>query len=172
MNEQEKQEGAVNGAAAAPAEGVKRTRAKKAEGAPAAKKPRAKKAEGEVLAAKKPRAKKDPSAALAETVCAFLASKKAEDIVIVDVREKTVLCGYFVIAGGRSTTQVKALCDNLEEKLSKEGMEPRRVEGVKEGRWGVLDYGDVIVHIFNDESRLFYHLERLWGEGDNVRRYE
>ena len=157
MNEQEKQEGAVNGAAAAPAEGVKRTRAKKAEGSPAA---------------KKPRAKKDPSAALAETVCAFLASKKAEDIVIVDVREKTVLCDYFVIAGGRSTTQVKALCDNLEEKLSKEGMEPRRVEGVKEGRWGVLDYGDVIVHIFNDESRLFYHLERLWGEGDNVRRYE
>ena len=92
--------------------------------------------------------------------------------VIVDVREKTVLCDYFVIAGGRSTTQVKALCDNLEEKLSKEGVEPRRVEGVKEGRWGVLDYGDVIVHIFNDESRLFYHLERLWGEGDNVRRYE
>ena len=157
MNEQEKQEGAVNGAAAAPAEGVKRTRAKKAEGSPAA---------------KKPRAQKDPSAALAETVCAFLAFKKAEDIVIVDVREKTVLCDYFVIAGGRSTTQVKALCDNLEEKLSKEGMEPRRVEGVKEGRWGVLDYGDVIVHIFNDESRLFYHLERLWGEGDNVRRYE
>ena len=172
MNEQEKQEGAVNGAAAAPAEGgAKRTRAQKAEGSPAAKKPRAKKAEGSP-AAKKPRAKKDPSAALAETVCAFLASKKAEDIVIVDVREKTVLCDYFVIAGGRSTTQVKALCDNLEEKLSKEGMEPRRVEGVKEGRWGVLDYGDVIVHIFNDESRLFYHLERLWGEGDNVRRYE
>ncbi len=172
MNEQEKQEGAVNGAAAAPAEGgVKRTRAKKAEGSLAAKKPRAKKAEGSP-AAKKPRAQKDPSAALAETVCAFLASKKAEDIVIVDVREKTVLCDYFVIAGGRSTTQVKALCDNLEEKLSKEGMEPRRVEGVKEGRWGVLDYGDVIVHIFNDESRLFYHLERLWGEGDNVRRYE
>ena len=114
----------------------------------------------------------DPAAQLAETVCAFLSSKKAEDIVVVDVREKTVLCDYFVIASGRNTTQVKALCENLEEKLSKDGVEPRRSEGVKEGRWGVLDYGDVIVHIFNDESRLFYHLERLWGEGDNLRRWE
>ena len=109
---------------------------------------------------------------LVQDICKYLSSKKAEDILSVDVREKTVLCDYFVIASGRSTTQVKALCENLEEELSKRGMEPRRTEGTKEGRWGVLDYGDVIVHIFNDESRLFYHLERLWDEGDNVRKYE
>ena len=107
-----------------------------------------------------------------EEICKFLSSKKAEDILMTDVREKTVLCDYFVIASGRSTTQVKALCENLEEKFSKEGVEPRRTEGVRDGRWGVVDYGDVIVHIFNDESRLFYHLERLWEEGDNVKRYE
>ncbi len=107
-----------------------------------------------------------------EEICKFLSSKKAEDILMIDVREKTVLCDYFVIASGRSTTQVKALCENLEEKCSKEGVEPRRTEGVRDGRWGVVDYGDVIVHIFNDESRLFYHLERLWEEGDNVKRYE
>ncbi len=107
-----------------------------------------------------------------EEICKFLSSKKAEDILIVDVRERTVLCDYFVIASGRNTTQVRALCDNLEEKLSKEGLEPRHSEGVREGRWGVLDYGDVIVHIFNDESRLFYHLERLWDEGNNVIRFE
>ena len=107
-----------------------------------------------------------------EEICKFLSSKKAEDILTIDVREKTVLCDYFVIASGRSTTQVKALCENLEEKFSKEGVEPRRTEGVRDGRWGVVDYGDVIVHIFNDESRLFYHLERLWEEGDNVKRYE
>ena len=107
-----------------------------------------------------------------EEICKFLSSKKAEDILMIDVREKTVLCDYFVIASGRSTTQVKALCENLEEKFSKEGGEPRRTEGVRDGRWGVVDYGDVIVHIFNDESRLFYHLERLWEEGDNVKRYE
>lgn len=107
-----------------------------------------------------------------EEICKFLSSKKAEDILMIDVREKTVLCDYFVIASGRSTTQVKALCENLEEKFSQEGVEPRRTEGVRDGRWGVVDYGDVIVHIFNDESRLFYHLERLWEEGDNVKRYE
>ena len=107
-----------------------------------------------------------------EEICKFLSSKKAEDILMIDVREKTVLCDYFVIASGRSTTQVKALCENLEEKFSKEGVEPRRTEGVRDGRWGVVDYGDVIVHILNDESRLFYHLERPWEEGDNVKRYE
>ena len=110
--------------------------------------------------------------ALADKVCALLSAKKGEDILIIDVKEKTTLCDYFVIASGRSTTQVKALCENLEEKFSKEGVEPRRTEGVRDGRWGVVDYGDVIVHIFNDESRLFYHLERLWEEGDNVKRYE
>ena len=109
---------------------------------------------------------------LVQDICKYLSSKKAEDILSVDVREKTVLCDYFVIASGRSTTQVKALCENLEEKFSKEGVEPRRTEGVRDGRWGVVDYGDVIVHLFNDESRLFYHLERLWEEGDNVKRYE
>ena len=109
---------------------------------------------------------------LVQDICKYLSSKKAEDILSVDVREKTVLCDYFVIASGRSTTQVKALCENLEEKFSREGIEPRRTEGVRDGRWGVVDYGDVIVHIFNDESRLFYHLERLWEEGDNVKRYE
>ena len=104
-------------------------------------------------------------------ICAFLSSKKAEDILYVHVREKTVLFDYFVICSGRNTTQVKALCENLEEKFSQEGIEPRRSEGVREGRWGVIDYGDVIVHVFNDESRLFYHLERLWDEGNNVQRY-
>lgn len=109
---------------------------------------------------------------LMQEICKFLSSKKAEDILSIDVREKTVLCDWFVIASGRSTTQVHALCDNLEEHLSKQGVEPRRTEGTKEGRWGVLDYGDVIVHVFNDESRLFYHLERLWDEGNNVKKYE
>ena len=61
---------------------------------------------------------------------------------------------------------------NLEEKFSQEGIEPRRSEGVREGRWGVIDYGDVVVHVFNEESRLYYYLERLWDSGRNVERYE
>ena len=109
---------------------------------------------------------------LTEAICSFLSSKKAEDIVIADVREKTTLCDCFIIASGRNSTQVRTLCENLEEHLSTAGFIPPRTEGVRDGRWGVLDYGDVIVHIFNDESRLFYHLERLWGEGENLRRYE
>ena len=109
---------------------------------------------------------------LTQEIGRYLSSKKAEDILLIDVREKTTLCDYFVIASGRNTTQVRALCENLEEHLSRQGLEPRRTEGVREGRWGVLDYGDVVVHIFNDESRLFYHLERLWAEGENTRRVD
>lgn len=109
---------------------------------------------------------------LTQEIGRYLSSKKAEDILLIDVREKTTLCDYFVIASGRNTTQVRALCENLEEHLSKQGLEPHRTEGVREGRWGVLDYGDVVVHIFNDESRLFYHLERLWTEGENTRRVD
>ncbi len=109
---------------------------------------------------------------LTQEIGRYLSSKKAEDILLIDVREKTTLCDYFVIASGRNTTQVRALCENLEEHLSKQGLEPRRTEGVREGRWGVLDYGDIVVHIFNDESRLFYHLERLWTEGENTCRVD
>ena len=101
-----------------------------------------------------------------------LSEKKAQDIVILDVADQTVVCSYFVIASGRSTTQVRALGDAVEEKLEKEDLVPLRKEGLREGRWGVLDYGDVIVHVFNDESRLFYHLERLWEDGSNITPYK
>lgn len=109
---------------------------------------------------------------LANTVCKALSEKKAQDIVIVDVGGKTVVCDYFVIASGRSTTQVRALADNVDERLSQwSGLEPARKEGVREGRWAVLDYGAVVVHIFNDESRDFYRLERLWENGENITKY-
>ena len=86
--------------------------------------------------------------------------------------EQTVVCSYFVIASGKSTTQVRALGDWVEEALAKEEIHPVRTEGFREGRWGVLDYGDVVVHVFNEESRLFYFLERLWDSGSNLERYE
>lgn len=109
---------------------------------------------------------------LALAACKALSDKKAHDIVIVDVADQTVVCSYFVIASGTSTTQVRALGDNVEEALEKQGVSAIRKEGLHEGRWGVLDYGDVIVHIFNDESRLFYYLERLWDSGKNVEHYK
>ncbi len=109
---------------------------------------------------------------LAKKACRALSDKKGEDIVILNVGDQTVVCSYFVIASGRSTTQVKALCENVEEELKKLGLSPVRTEGVREGRWGVLDYGDVVVHVFNEESRLFYYLERLWDSGQNLEHYE
>lgn len=106
------------------------------------------------------------------TICNILSSKKAGNIVYIDVAEKTSLCDYFIVCSGRSTTQVRSLAENLEEKLEKEhGEIPRRREGVREGRWAVVDYADVIVHIFSDEERDFYNLERLWENGKNIVRY-
>ncbi|MDE6868628.1 MAG: ribosome silencing factor [Clostridia bacterium] len=108
-----------------------------------------------------------------DLICKILSDKKANDIVYIAVEQKTSLCDYFVIAGGRSKIQVKALAENLEEKLEKEyGEIPRRTEGVQNGRWAVLDYADVIVHLFGDEERDFYRLERLWEDGKNLTRYE
>ena len=91
-----------------------------------------------------------------------LEDKKGTDIVTIDVQERTSLCEYFVICSGRSAPQVKALCDNVEEKLKKLGVPKLRVDGYSEGRWIAMDYGDIIVHIFQDQQRLLYHLERLW----------
>ena len=105
---------------------------------------------------------------LATEICKVLSSKKAEDILLIDVSKKTTLADYFILASGKSTTQVRTLCDNVEDMLSKSGIEPKSRDGVSEGRWAAIDYGDIIIHIFNDEQRLFYHLERLWGDSENI----
>lgn len=103
-----------------------------------------------------------------EELCKLLSDKKAEDIVRIFVGEKSIIADYFVIASGRSSTQVRALAEHADEFASKLGRPPKRMEGVAEGRWAVLDFGDVILHIFDDENRLFYHLERLWGESEKA----
>ena len=100
-----------------------------------------------------------------------LVDYKAEDVVAIDVRGKTSVCDYFVVAVGRSMTHTRSLIERIEEEMDKLSVSPIRREGVREGRWAVLDYGDVIVHIFNDDTRLFYHLERLWGDGENLEKY-
>ena len=102
----------------------------------------------------------------ADMICKFLSEKKANDIVKIYVADKTIIADYFVIASARSSTQVKALSEYVEEFVEKNGGEVRRTEGVAEGRWAVIDAGNIIVHIFNDEQRLFYHLERIWGDGE------
>ena len=102
----------------------------------------------------------------------ILDSRKGEDILMIDVRESTILADWFVVATGRSTTHVRTLAEELEEKLAKEeNLHQLRAEGAKEARWIVLDYGNVIVHIFPKDEREFYDIERLWETGDNSAVY-
>lgn len=98
-----------------------------------------------------------------------LDSKKGGDIKVMEVTDLTSLADYFVICTGSSTTQINALCDCVEEKLEVEGGEKAlRREGHRGGIWVLLDYGCVVIHVFNDEAREFYALERLWNDGKSV----
>ena len=97
-----------------------------------------------------------------------LDEKKAEGIVMLEVSDITILADYFIIANGTNSSQVQALVDNVEEKLAKADVHPKRIEGVGNTNWILMDYGDIIVHIFSKEDRLFYDLERIWRDGKKV----
>ena len=107
----------------------------------------------------------------AMAICKALYDKKAQDIRAMYVQDKTVVADWFILCSGRSVPQVKTLCDDLEEKMAETGYDVRRKEGYQEGRWVVLDFGDVLVHVFHPEERTYYNLERLWDSGDNVILY-
>lgn len=106
-----------------------------------------------------------------ESVCNVLKDHKGENVISIYVKEKTDVADYYVVASGRSMTHTRSLIEKVEEEMEKLGFSPIRSEGVREGRWAVLDYGDVIVHIFNDETRFLYHLENLWGDEKNIVKY-
>ena len=106
---------------------------------------------------------------LLETIVKALDSKRAEDIKVLRVRDLTILGDYFVIANGTSTTHTRTLADEVEYQVSQKGQEPTHREGRGNGsNWVVLDYSDIIVHIFYKETRDFYQLERLWADGEPV----
>lgn len=102
-----------------------------------------------------------------------LDSKKAEDIQLIGIGDLTIIADYFIIANGTSTTQTKALADEVEFKMGETGEKPTRVEGYQGANWIVLDYQDVVVHVFYKETRQFYSLERLWSDGrpEDVQKY-
>lgn len=104
---------------------------------------------------------------LAIRIAKQLYDKKAQDILALRVAHLTVLTDYLVICSAYNQIQARALCDHLDEALSREGIVPRRVEGKAEGAWIVMDYAHVIVHIFKQDARAFYRLERLWEDGQN-----
>ncbi len=105
---------------------------------------------------------------MAKIVCDALADKKGEDIRAIDISQISVLADYFIIANGSSESQVRALVDNVEEQLEKAGVQAKQREGVGLGSWVLLDFGDVIVHVFDRENRLFYNLERIWSDGKSI----
>ena len=97
-----------------------------------------------------------------------LSDKKGEDIKVIDITSISVLADYFIIANGNSDSQVNALVDNVEEELHKAGYSLRQREGQASGSWVLLDFGDIIVHVFDKENRLFYDLERIWKDGKDI----
>lgn len=102
---------------------------------------------------------------LAETIAALAADKKAADLVEIDVRGVVGYTDFFLVCSGNTARQVKAIHDGIHQTLKDEhGLLPRRVEGLAEARWVLMDYLDVVVHIFTPDARGFYRLEQLWGE--------
>lgn len=99
-----------------------------------------------------------------------LEDKKAEDIRIIDISEISVLADYFIIASGNNRSQIQALTDNVEEALGKAGHGVKQIEGYDTANWILMDFGDIIVHIFDSENRLFYNLERIWRDGKTIEK--
>ncbi|MDD3240046.1 MAG: ribosome silencing factor [Lachnospira sp.] len=105
---------------------------------------------------------------MVKVVVDALQDKKGEDIRVIDISKVSVVADYFVIASGSNPNQVQALVDNVDEKMHKAGAIDPRVEGYRSASWILLDYNDVIVHVFSKDDRLFYDLERIWRDGVTV----
>lgn len=112
--------------------------------------------------------KKNDASKMVEIVYKALDDKQAVDIKVLDIREVTVLADYFIIAHGNNPNHVKALIDNTEEQLNKAGYVAKHVEGYNSASWILLDFGDVIIHIFGKDDRIFYDLERIWAHGKKI----
>ena len=100
--------------------------------------------------------------------CKAIDDKKALDIKVIDIREVSVIADYFVITSGSNLNQVQAIVDNVEEQLGRAGFEPKQIEGTRNSNWILMDYGDLIIHVFDEENRLFYDLERIWRDGKEL----
>ena len=101
-----------------------------------------------------------------------LEDKKAENIQVIDISSVSVLGDYFIIANGTNRNQIQALSDNVEETLGRAGYNPKQIEGYNTANWVLLDYRDVIIHIFDPDSRSYYDLERIWRDGRLIEKTE
>ena len=97
-----------------------------------------------------------------------LEEKKADNITMIDIEQVSTLAGYFIIASGKNRNQIQAMADEVDEVLGRAGYEVRHKEGYQTANWILLDYGDLVIHIFDTQNRLFYDLERIWRDGKAV----
>ena len=97
-----------------------------------------------------------------------LEEKLAEEIKVLDIRSISVIAANFIIANGKNKNQVQAIVDNVQDALQKAGYEMKQMEGYQNGTWVLIDFGDIVIHIFDQENRLFYDLERIWKDGVEV----
>lgn len=105
---------------------------------------------------------------MAQLVIDALEDKKANDIRVISIEKISTLADFFIIASGSNRNQVQAMADNVDEKLGRAGFSGKNMEGYQNANWILLDYGDVVVHLFDEENRLFYDLERIWRDGEIV----
>ena len=105
---------------------------------------------------------------MAKLAIKALDDKKAEDIRVIDISEVSVVADYFIIADGSNRSQIQALADNVEETLGRAGYALKQVEGYNTANWILMDFNDIIIHIFDKENRLFYNLERIWRDGKDI----
>lgn len=106
---------------------------------------------------------------IAQLAATAAEEKKAQEITILDIRGCSTIADYFVICHGNSQTQVQAIVENIKKKMQKANNPVRGIEGLPEARWVLLDFGDVVVHVFHKEEREFYGLERIWGDALQVK---
>lgn len=106
--------------------------------------------------------------ALAELAGWYLLEKKCEDLVLLDLRGRSDVCDFFVLASGQSSTQVKALAKHVHNALLAGGHRPKGLEGMNDGRWALLDFFDVVVHVFHAPAREYFQLEKVWGDAPRL----
>ncbi len=111
---------------------------------------------------------KEKSRELAKIAISALEEKKATDIRVIDISEVSVLADYFIIAGGNNRPQIQALADEVTKQVELAGGQMKQVEGYQNANWVLLDFGDLIVHIFDEQNRLLFDLERIWRDGKQV----
>ncbi len=110
----------------------------------------------------------DSSKQIVKLAYEALDEKKGEDIQIIEIKDISIIADYFIIANGTNASQVDALVNSVTDKLGKNGFDIKRIEGIRSASWILMDYGDVVIHIFSKEDRLFYNLERIWRDGKSI----